>query len=164
MFVWTGRKFLVCLDTNTREFQYKILNRYPVTDTFLKKIGEIDFSMRTFCSVLNESMEHLFMTCHYLTTLLWKEPMARWNGRHNKVESLSAVDNIIFGDWWRNDWFSYGKTGIIWGFWSNEHVQHIPSTTKHGWNGMVGNRPRYNGIVFDISSLIVFDYWLTRNH
>ena len=70
------RKFIVFLDTKTREFQYKILNRYPVTNTFLKKIGKIDFSVHTFCGVLNESLEQLFMTCHYFTTLLWKELIA----------------------------------------------------------------------------------------
>ena len=61
MFVWTGRKFIVCLDTKTREFHYKIFNRYPVTNAFLKKVGKIDFSVLTFCSVLNESLEHLFI-------------------------------------------------------------------------------------------------------
>ena len=76
MFVWTGRKFIVCLGTKTSEFQDKILNRYPVTNTFLKKIGKIDSSVRTFCGVLNESLEHLFMTCYYFTTLLWKELIA----------------------------------------------------------------------------------------
>ena len=37
--------FKVALDTRTREFQYRILNRYLVTNSFLQKIGKIDSSM-----------------------------------------------------------------------------------------------------------------------
>ena len=53
--------------------------------------------------MLDESLEHLFVTCHF-TTLLWKELIAWCNGRQIKVESLSAV-NIIFGDWQKKDYF-----------------------------------------------------------
>ena len=95
--------FLVALDTKSREFQYKILNRYLVTNTFLKKIGKIDSSLCTFCGMLDESLEHLFVTSHF-TTLLWKELIAWCSGRQIKVESLSAA-NIIFGDWQRKDCF-----------------------------------------------------------
>ena len=95
--------FLVALDTKSREFQYKILNRYLVANTILKKIGKIDSSLCTFCGTLDESLEHLFVTCHF-TTLLWKELIAWCNGRQIKVESLSGV-NIIFGDWQRKDCF-----------------------------------------------------------
>ena len=95
--------FLVTLDTKSREFQYKILNRYLVTNTFLKKICKIDSSLSTFCGMLDESLEHLFVISHF-TTLLWKELIAWCNGRQIKVESLSAV-SIIFGDWQRNDSF-----------------------------------------------------------
>ena len=95
--------FLVALDTKSREFQYKILNRYLVTNTFLKKMGKIDSSLCTFCGMLDESLEHLFVTCHF-TTLLWKELIAWCSRRQIKVESLSAA-NIIFGDWQRKDCF-----------------------------------------------------------
>ena len=95
--------FLVALDTKSREFQYKIINRYLVTNTFLKKIGKIDSALCTFCGMLDESLEHLFVTCHF-TTLLWRELIAWCNDRQIKVESLSAV-NIIFGDWQRKDCF-----------------------------------------------------------
>ena len=96
--------FLVALDTKSREFQYQILNRYLVTNTFFKKIGKIDSSLCTFCGMLDESLEHLFVTCHF-TTLLWKELIAWCSGRRQiKVESLSAA-NIIFGDRQRKDCF-----------------------------------------------------------
>ena len=53
--------------------------------------------------MLDESLEHLFVTCHF-TTLLWKELIAWCSRRQIKVESLSAA-NIIFGDWQRKDCF-----------------------------------------------------------
>ena len=74
-----------------------------MTNTFLKKIGKIDSSLCTFCGMLDESQEHLFVTCHF-TALLWKELIAWCNGRQIIVESLSAV-NIIFDDWQRKDCF-----------------------------------------------------------
>ena len=40
--------FKVALDTKSREFQYKILNRYLLTNTFLKKIGKTDSSACSF--------------------------------------------------------------------------------------------------------------------
>ena len=46
--------FKVALDTKSREFQYKILNRYLVTNTFLKKIGKTDSSACSFCGVADE--------------------------------------------------------------------------------------------------------------
>jgi len=64
---------------------------------------KIDSSLSTFCGMLEESLEHLFVTCHF-TKLLWKELKAWCNGRQIIVESLSAV-NIIFGDWQRKDCF-----------------------------------------------------------
>ena len=74
-----------------------------MTNTFLKKIGKLDSALCTFCGMLDESLEHLFVTCHF-TTLLWRELIAWCIGRQIKVESLSAV-NIIFGDWQRKDCF-----------------------------------------------------------
>ena len=67
--------FKVALDTKSREFQYKILNRYLVTNTFLKKIGKADFSACSFFGVADESL---------------------------KDQLLSIVD-IFFGDWQRKD-------------------------------------------------------------
>ena len=76
--------FLVVLGTKSREFQHKTLNRYLVTNTFLKKINKIDSSIYTFCGMLDKSLEHLVVTCHF-TTLLWKELTAWCNGRLIKV-------------------------------------------------------------------------------
>ena len=62
--VWTVHSLLVALDTKSQEFQHKIINKYLVTNTFLKKIGNIDSSLCTFCGMLDESLEHLHF--HFL--------------------------------------------------------------------------------------------------
>ena len=54
--------FTVALNTKTREFQYKILNRYLVTNTFLHKVGLKPTALCTFCGGESESLEHLFIS------------------------------------------------------------------------------------------------------
>ena len=54
--------FKVLVDTKSREFQYKILNRYLITNSFLNRIGLITSTLCTFCEQENESREHLFIT------------------------------------------------------------------------------------------------------
>ena len=39
----------VLIDTNSREFQYRILNRYLTTNSFLHKIGQANSPLCTFC-------------------------------------------------------------------------------------------------------------------
>ena len=95
--------FKVALVTKSREFQYKVVNRYLVTNTFLKKICKIDSSACSFCGVNDESLEHLFVTC-FFTATLWEKLVIWCNNINIKVESLSAVD-IIFGDWQRKEDF-----------------------------------------------------------
>ena len=51
--------FRVALDTKTREFHSKILNRYLVTNVLLSKIGIKSSSACTLC----ESLEHIFTSC-----------------------------------------------------------------------------------------------------
>ena len=43
--------FRVALDTKSREFQCRVLNRYLATNIFLKKIGKISSSACSFCGV-----------------------------------------------------------------------------------------------------------------
>ena len=87
--------FKVALNTKLREFQYKVLNRYLATNTFLKKIGKTDSSACSFCSVTDESLEHPFVTCQFTATL-WEKLIIWCNNLNIKVESLSAVV-ILFG-------------------------------------------------------------------
>ena len=51
--------FNVLIDTKSREFQYRILNRYLTTNSFLHKIGLANSPLCTFCKQESESLEHL---------------------------------------------------------------------------------------------------------
>ena len=83
------------MDTKTREFQYKLLNRCLVTNTFLCKIGIIPFPASSLCDESDESLEHLFLSCHY-TKNFWSE-VIKWLVDHKvKIENLSDKD-ILFG-------------------------------------------------------------------
>ena len=95
--------FKVSLDTKSREFQYKILNRYLATNTYLKRIGKIDSSACSFCGTTDESLEHLLVTCQF-TAAMWQDLISCCNNQNIKVETLSNVD-IIFGDWQRKEDF-----------------------------------------------------------
>ena len=76
----------VALDTKSREFQYKLLNRCLATSVLLSKIGIIQ---------ADESLEHLFVTCHY-TKKFWEE-VIKWKGNLDiAIEPLSNKD-IMFG-------------------------------------------------------------------
>ena len=55
--------FKCAIDTKTREFQYKILNRILPLNDFLLKIGKIDSPLCTFCQSLKETMCHLVFSC-----------------------------------------------------------------------------------------------------
>ena len=66
------REFTDCIkqhrvtsDTKLREFQFKLLNRYLVTNDFLNKIGVLTSPACSFCGKENESLEHILISCHY---------------------------------------------------------------------------------------------------
>lgn len=88
--------FRVALDTKSREFQYRVLNRYLTTNILLEKIGKISSSACSFCGATDESLEHLLVACNF-TTILWERLNMWFNNRDIEVQSLSAED-IIFGD------------------------------------------------------------------
>ena len=62
--------FKVLIDSNSREFQYKILNRFLTTNSFLYKIGLIASPLCTFCGLESESLEHLLISCPF-TNMFW---------------------------------------------------------------------------------------------
>ena len=85
----------VALDAKSREFQYKLLYKYLATNVLLSKIGIIPSSACSFCGEADESLEHLFGTCHY-TTKFWAE-VIKWMGNLDiEIEPLSNKD-IMFG-------------------------------------------------------------------
>lgn len=59
--------FQVALDTYTRDFQYKILNRILFTNSKLFKLKLVESSLCSFCDKNEETLEHLFVFCeHFL--------------------------------------------------------------------------------------------------
>ena len=66
----------VTLDTKMREFQFKLLNRYVVTNAFLYKIGVVPSPACSFCGKENESFEHILIHCNYAKEF-WAE-VIKW--------------------------------------------------------------------------------------
>ena len=87
--------FRTSLDTKSREFQYKLLNRCLVTNSFLNKIGIIPSPACSFCGEMNESLEHFFICCRY-TKDFWAEVIKWFDNQGVKIEHLSDKD-IMFG-------------------------------------------------------------------
>ena len=97
--------FTVAMDSKTRQFQYKILNRYLVTNVYLKKVGIKLSSDCSFCEDADESLEHLFTSCPYVLSF-WKDLSDWLNDLGVKVYLLTKAD-IIFGSWERKDDFLF---------------------------------------------------------
>lgn len=95
--------FKVVLDTKSREFQYKILNRYLTTNSFLHKIGLIASPLCSFCHAESESLEHLFISCSF-TQSFWLEFICWCKNMGIILEELSQTDKL-FGIWDREDDF-----------------------------------------------------------
>ena len=51
------------LDSKTREFQYKFLNRIIYTSKALYEMGIVSYPTCTFCCMSEKSLEHLFIYC-----------------------------------------------------------------------------------------------------
>ena len=57
--------FHATLDTKSREFQYKLLNRCLVTNALLFKVGLASTTACSFCGDMDESLKHIITSCHY---------------------------------------------------------------------------------------------------
>ena len=62
--------FRTSLNTKSREFQYKLLNRCLVTNSFLSKIGIVSSPACSFCGEMSESFEHFFYILSLFEELL----------------------------------------------------------------------------------------------
>ena len=72
-----------------------LLNRCLATNVLLSKIGVISSSACSFCGEAVESLERLFVTCHY-TKKFWAE-VIKWMGNQDiEIEALSNKD-IMYG-------------------------------------------------------------------
>ena len=69
------------VDTKSREFQYRILNRYLTTNSFLYKIGLANSPLCTFCKQESESLEHLLIICS-CTKSFWSD-FITWSNQLN---------------------------------------------------------------------------------
>ena len=87
--------FCTSLDTKSREYQYKLLNRCLVTNSFLSKIGIISSLACSFYGEMSESFEHFFVPCHYSKNF-WAEVIKWLDNQGVKIGHLSDKD-ILFG-------------------------------------------------------------------
>ena len=88
--------YRVTSDTKLREFQFKLLNIYLVTNVFLIKIGVLPSPACSLCRKKNESgLEHILISCNYAKEL-WAE-VVKWlcNLKLN-INNLNNRD-ILFG-------------------------------------------------------------------
>ena len=86
---------VVTIDTNTRIFQYKILNRILYTNKSLYKMKIVSSPLCTFCHTSEESLEHLFCYCEHSITF-WKSVVLWLKSIDIDIDFLSDYD-IIFG-------------------------------------------------------------------
>ena len=86
--------YRVALDTKTREFQYKLLNRCLATNTFFCKIGIIPSPACSLCGESDESLEHLFLSCRYSKNF-WAEVIKLLVDQKVKIENLSDKDVLV---------------------------------------------------------------------
>ena len=84
----------VTIESRTRDFQYKILNRILFTNKMLFKMKISDTDKCTFRNEEEETIEHLLTTCKY-TLLFWKE-VIKWLKTYNIHENLDEL-KILFG-------------------------------------------------------------------
>ena len=64
------KPFIINKDSTVQWFQTKINHRILGTSTFLCKIKLTYGSMCTFCSIVDETIEHLFWECEYVNKFL----------------------------------------------------------------------------------------------
>ena len=89
--------FQVALDTYTRDFQYKILNRILFTNSKLFKLKLVESPLCSFCDKNEETLEHLFIFCEH-SRAFWKE-ISSWLHECG-IETLPDLTdqiNIMFG-------------------------------------------------------------------
>jgi hypothetical protein len=86
---------VVTLDTKTRVFQYKLLNRIIYTNKSLYNMKMIDSPLCTFCKITDESLEHLFCRCDFIVAF-WMSVVLWLKSLHIAIDSLNDCD-IIFG-------------------------------------------------------------------
>ena len=77
----------VTLDTRTRAFQCKILNRILYTNRILYKMNLVPSPMYTVCGDHEETLEHLLISCTY-TKNFWLLVISWLNTHNMKIDKL----------------------------------------------------------------------------
>ena len=142
--------FKVALDTRSREFQYRILNRYLVTNSFLQKIGKIDSSMCSFCNAEAESLEHLFLSCPIINPL-WANLIVWCNSKNIQIKSLSDVDKM-FGIWTRKeDTLILNHLILI----TKQYIYYCRNSTA---------KPSFRVLLSKVESIYQLESWIAKSN
>ena len=86
---WIHRiPFLCANETQTQNFQFRLLHRILPTNVFMKKINKTDSEMCTFCSSAPETISHLFCYCPKVAPL-WNK-FRKWASELVSVQSTAS--------------------------------------------------------------------------
>ena len=80
----------VTLDTRTRAFPYKILNRILYTNKVLYKMNLVSSPVCTFCGDHEETIEHLLISCTYSKTI-WLSVISWLDTYNMKIDKLDKA-------------------------------------------------------------------------
>ena len=87
--------FTVTLETEIREFQYKILNDIVYTNDKLFHFKMIETPLCAFCQKEDESLEHLLFHCN-ITKNFWLA-FSSWISKQNIFMETLTLINVLFG-------------------------------------------------------------------
>ena len=87
--------FNCTMDTKLRWFQYRILNRFLTTNSFMCKIGQRIDNVCTFCKKEAETIEHLFVECKRVTNI-WSK-IQNWIQIKLGIPVVLSKTHILFG-------------------------------------------------------------------
>ena len=105
--------FRCAIDTKTREFQYKILNRIIPLNDFLFKIGKTDSPLCSFCHSAEENISHFFFHCP-LVVNFWQS-IKHLMGGHELMEreAILGITETVENVFLKNHLILLGKQHIF---------------------------------------------------
>ena len=86
------RSFNCTKSTKLRNFQFKLLHRRIVTNSFLHKIGIKNRNNCTFCEVERETLFHLFWSCRIVQSF-WKI-LENWLIKYKILPETKSIDKL----------------------------------------------------------------------
>ena len=85
---------IVTLDTRSRIFQFKLLNRIVYTNAVLYKMKLSDTTLCSFCESSEETLEHTFLHCQF-SSIFWTQVINWLNSVNFNIEILSDYDKMF---------------------------------------------------------------------